>query len=126
MTAKPPNFPWSDDQIARALKPRALPIYTDDEIRTREDLMIAGMHSVSARRRGGRTSRAPEARGYIRRIVIEGAAFPSLSKALQRTPNGANTLKRISEFLAKCGFSVSQETIRRDLKLIGTHKLRLR
>jgi hypothetical protein len=126
MSAKPRNFPWSDEQIAKASKPRALPIYTDDEIRTREDLMIAGMHAVNAHRRGGRTRRIPEVRAEIRRMIIEDVAYPQLSKARQRTPNGENTLKCISEFLAKCDFNVSHETIRRDLKLIGTQRLRPR
>src|ERR1043165_1327805 len=124
MTEERSQFPWSDIKIEQATKPRALELFTEEEEQVREDLMIEGMRSIFARRRGGRTRRTPAARSYIRHMIIEDSAYPGLSRHLKKTPLGSNTVAQLRKVLESRGFSVSEETIRRDLKQIGLSKLR--
>ena len=124
MTRKRGRFRWSDVQIVRATGRRALPIYTAEDVKVREDLMNEGMNSVNARRRGGRTRRAPM--HIIRRILIEDAVYPKLEERLRKFPSGRNTVANIIKGLAALDVHAGEATIRSDLKIIGTKKLRSR
>jgi len=118
------RYRWSDAQIRNALAPRALPIYDDEEQKIRDDLITEGARHLLARRKGGRKPRDQQLRGEIRRILIMDV-YRSLKPYLRRKPTGTATITRVRDLLAeKYGFSVSSDTIVKDVKKIGSEKLR--
>lgn len=124
MTGGRSEFPWSDVQIQKALARRALPYYSDEELAILRDLAVVGAAHIRARRAGGQKPKSSAARGIIRRILIE-AIYPGLSSRLRKTPTGAATIARICDLLSeKYGFAASEETVLKDVRKIGTRKLR--
>jgi hypothetical protein len=118
------NFPWSDDQIRKALAPRALPVFDDEDLQVRQALAEEGARHVLARRKGGRKPRDQQVRGEIRRILIM-ELYRSLKPSLRRRPMGTTTITRVRDLLAeKYGFNVSPDTILKDVKKIGSERLR--
>jgi hypothetical protein len=122
------KFRWSDDQILKVIRPRALRVYTDEEWEILTDLAVVGADHILARRAGGRTPRQPAARGEIRRILIRsifGGSFRGLPPRLRKTPTAPRTLEKVRDILKQqYGFKVSEATVLKDVQKIGTRKLR--
>ncbi len=123
MAKRRAKYPWSDAQIRRAQAPRALPIYDDEEEKVRDDLLAEGARHLLARREGGRKPRPEQARREIRRLALEGV-YAALPKLLREKPTGQTTIAKARDLLSRCGFNVSEETVLKDVKKIGTAKLR--
>jgi hypothetical protein len=128
MTGFRSKLRWSDDQIRKALAKRALPYYTNEELEILRDLADVAWNQILARRRGGRTKRQPAVRGEIRRIVVsaifDGSFTPSLPPRFRKTPTAPPTLRKVSEILKRCGLTASEATVLKDVRKIGTRKLR--
>jgi hypothetical protein len=128
MTGSRSKLRWSDDQIRKALARRALAVYTNEELEILRDLAVVGWNQISARRAGGRIKRQPAARAEIRRILVsaifDGSFSPGLPPRLRKTPTAPPTLKKVCQILRQCGFIVSEATVLKDVKKIGTRKLR--
>jgi hypothetical protein len=117
-----PKFPWSDDQIGKAFKRRALPTVEQQKILW--DLAILGAEHILAVRAGGKKRRNSVVRGAIRRHVIQ-ALYSELDPELRKSPTGAETVGTIRDILAeKYNFNYSVETVSKDIKKIGTAALR--
>jgi hypothetical protein len=126
MSGSRSKFPWSDEQIHKALKRRALPVYTAEEQKILWDLAIVGAEHIFARRAGGQKPKHSGGRAAIRRILIE-EAYPELPCNLRKTPTGLETIGALRDILAeKYGFNYSVETIAKDIKKIGSSVLRRR
>ncbi len=124
MAKSRPGFPWSDQQIRKVLT-RALPVYSDEEFKVLKDLAVVGANHILDRRKGGRHLRDSVVRGQIRRILVTEIYRKELTKDLQQTPTGAKTISRICDILAeKYNWNYDRETILKDVKKIGTRKLR--
>jgi hypothetical protein len=143
MTARRSKLRWSDGQIRKALAPRALPAYTDEELEILRDLAAIGWDYTLARREGGRTPRQPGACAAIRRILVTAifdGSFPpkdddlddalparlreTLSLSRRKNPTSPETLRRVCNILRQCGFTASPATVLKDVRKIGTRKLR--
>jgi hypothetical protein len=117
------KFQWSDSQILKVIN-RALPVYTPQELRVLRDLAIQGAQHILARRAGGRKQNVTRARAGIRLILIAGI-YESLPLRLRKFPFGETTLARVCDELAeRYGFNIDIETLKKDVKKIGTRKLR--
>ena len=128
MAVRRPKFPWSDQQIIRALGPHANPDLKDERIV--RDLAEFGAQQILARREGGRKPTNLSARGKIRRIVISaifegsGGFAGYLPPRLRKTPTSPSTVRKVSQVLDKCGLKVSEATVKNDVKKTGSRKLR--
>jgi hypothetical protein len=119
-------FPWSDAQIRRAIRRRALPIYTEEELKVLRDLAIVGAEHISGRRAGGQKPKDSSVRAAIRRILIE-EGYSDLPSNLRKTPTGVETIGALRDILAeKYGFNYSEDTIVKDIKKIKPSVLRRR
>ncbi len=67
--------------------------------------------------------RREQARREIRRLALEGV-YAALPKLLREKPTGQTTIAKARDLLSRCGFNVSEETVLKDVKKIGTAKLR--
>jgi hypothetical protein len=124
MTDSSPEFPWSDEEIRRAIVRRAIPNYTKEELKVLRDLAEVGATHILARRAGGQKRRTPAVLADIRRILVK-LVYRDLAPGLQKTPTGARTIARIRDVLAEeHTIDVSEDTIRRDIREIGTSSLR--
>jgi hypothetical protein len=94
------------------------------------DLAEFGALQILARRKGGRKPNTLTARGEIRRILIssifEGKnGFAGLvPPRLRKTPTAPSTVKKVHQILVRCGWNDSETTVRKDIKKIGSRKLR--
>jgi hypothetical protein len=122
-TTSSPNFPYSNDQIQKAIAPRALPIYTEEELKVREALISEGAQHVMARRKGGQTDRGP-AKGAAARQAAIVEIYRDLPLPLRKQPWGNKTLAAVEDGLRCRGHHASVETIRRDLKTLGAQRLK--
>lgn len=125
----PPKFPWSDQQIREALgylEYHAIP-EPKSEIIIR-DLAKLGAKQILDRRRGGQERRIPAARGEIRRILVagifDGSFPPGLPQRFRKTPTASRTLRKVCEILEQCGLKVSEATVLKDVKKLGSRNLR--
>ena len=122
MTAGPPKFPWSDEQIRQALGPHAIPDPDDEKII--RDVAEVGAKHILDRRKGGKI---PTPRAEIRRLLIsiifEYPEF-NLPPRLRKTPTSPATLKKVWEILKQCGLETPEGTILNDVKKIGSRNLR--
>jgi hypothetical protein len=117
------RLPYSIPEIMAATAPRALPVYSDREIEIREALIMLGRDTALACSRGGR-ERPTIYKAAVRLILIEDL-FSKLSPAFKRTPTGTGTVNRLhKELAAQFRINVSTDTLIRDIKKIGTDKLR--
>jgi hypothetical protein len=123
IVARPPKFPYSEERMLEALRPRALPIYTKEEAAIREALITIGAQQISARRKGGLTDRKPAVNAAHRQATIV-TIFAKLPSTLSKTPTGTGTISAIQRKLAQEGHAASIETIERDIKALGTGALR--
>jgi hypothetical protein len=113
----------SDAQIRKAVAPRALPVYSQEELEIRDALTEEGARQLLSRRAGGRSNSQGVRAGVRRQLITE--LYRDLSPCLKRTPTGARTITRITEILAvKYGWNVSSDTVLKDVKEIGTACLR--
>jgi hypothetical protein len=128
MAARRPKFPWSDQQIIQALGFHAIPDLQAEKIV--RDLAEFGALQILARRKGGRKPNTLTARGEVRRILIsiifEGKnGFAGLlPPRLRKTPTGPSTVKKVHQILVQCGWNNSKATVLKDIKKIGSRKLR--
>jgi hypothetical protein len=123
MTKKRAGFRWSDEQIKRATRPRAIDIYDEEEEQVRRDLITEGVRAVAARRRGGRTFKKQSSRAMIRRTII--SEVYKDNPGLRKTPTADQNLDKVRKILAtRYNFNYSRETIRKDVLLIGAEQLR--
>jgi hypothetical protein len=113
----------SDAQIRKAIAPRALPVYSEEDLETRERLVEIGAQSKLACRKGGRSNRRSSDLRRKRLIMIPDV-YRNLSPSLKKTPTGARTIAHITDRLAKLGVQISTNTVRRDIVEIGTNNLR--
>jgi hypothetical protein len=117
------RLPYSIPEIMAATAPRALPVYSDREMEIREALLTLGRDTALARSRGGR-ERAIVWKSKVRPILIENL-FSSLPPVFKKTPTSTRTVGRLREQLsAQFQINISTETLIRDIKKIGTGKLR--
>jgi hypothetical protein len=128
MTARRPKFPWSDQQIIHALGPQGIP--DPDDERIVRDLAVFGAAQILARREGGRKPNIPSARGEIRRILVS-AIFEGkdgyaglLPPRLRKTPTAPSTVEKVRQILVQHGWNDSEATILKDIKKIGSSRLR--
>jgi hypothetical protein len=127
MTNRRPKFRWSDRQIVEALN-RPLP-YDEDEIIIR-DLAEFGALQILARREGGRKPRTTSARAEFRRLLISiifkepGGLRDLLPPRLRKTPTAPPTVRKVHQILGQCGWKVSEATVLKDVKKIGSRNLR--
>lgn len=129
MTARPPKFPWSNQQIRDALRyleHHAIPDPTAETIV--RDLAEFGAKQLLDRRRGGRERRIPAARGEIRRLLVsaifDGSIRPGLPQSFRSTPTAPRTLRRVCEILGQCGLDTSEATVLKDVRKLGSRNLR--
>lgn len=128
MTARRPKFPWSDQQIRGALGPHGIP--DPDDKRILRDLADLGAKHILDRRKGGRKPRIVSARGDIRRILVStifeghGGWVGLLPPRLRKNPTSPPTLKKVRQILEQCGWKVSEATILKDVKKLGSRNLR--
>jgi hypothetical protein len=128
MTARRAKFRWSNQQIIEALGPHAIP--DPDDERIVRDLAEFGALQILARREGGRKPTIQSARGEIRRIVISaifegsGGYAGLLPPRLRKTPTSPSTIRRVHQIVGRCGWKVSEATVKNDVKKIGSRNLR--
>jgi len=115
----------SDTQIRKATAPRALPVYSEDELETREWLVERGAQGELARRKGGRAKRPSSDLCRIRRTILIPDIYEHLGPSLKKTPTGVKTIARVQDRLKEVfGVHVARETVKRDITAITTGKLR--
>jgi hypothetical protein len=120
------QFPWSDEEIRKAIARRALPIYTKKDLKVLSDLAEVGAIHILARRAGGQKRRTPAVLGDIRRILVK-LVYRGLAPSLQKTPTGVRTRARIRDILAReHNIDASEDTILKDIQKIGSSSLRNR
>jgi hypothetical protein len=117
------TFQYSEEKILEALRPRALPIYTEEEAEIREALILAGAGHILGRRKGGLTDRSQAIAAACRQATIV-AIYKTLTRSLSKTPTGTRTIAELDRQLQQNACAVSTETIKRDLKALGTGALR--
>jgi hypothetical protein len=123
----PSEFPWSDEQVRKAVEPRGAAIYDEEELRVLQDLAVIGAKHILARRKGGRQRRMSTARGEVRRMLvfwIFDGSFPGLPPRLRKTPTSPPTVRKVHAILKQCGWTDSEETVLKDIKKLGSDNLR--
>ena len=123
LAAHAAKFPYSEEKMLEALRPRALPIYTEEESAIREAVLSVGARHISARRKGGLTDRKPAVNAACRQAAIV-VILKKLPRALSKTPTGTKIIDAIQRRLTQEGNAASVETIERDIKALGTEALR--
>ena len=128
MTARQPKFPWSDQQIHEALGPHGIPDPDDEKII--RDLAEVGAKHILDRRSGGRKPTISSSRGEIRRMLVsiifegQGSWAGLLPPRLGKTPTSPRTLRKVRELLEQCGHKVSEATVLKDVRKLGSRSLR--
>ena len=93
------KFVRTDEEILKAVAPRALPVYAPDELEVRNELAEEGALHTLSRRQGGRSQKDQSSRASIRRLLIE-FLYPTLRSDLRKHPTGAATIAHVRETLA--------------------------
>jgi len=129
MTARRSKFPWSDQQIRGAIGPHGIPDPADDKII--RELAEVGAKHILDRRKGARMPRKSSAPANIRRLLVSvifkgdpESNWAALSPRLRKTPTSPQTLKKVREILERCGWKISEATILKDVKKLGSRNLR--
>jgi hypothetical protein len=125
MSTRRAKFPWSDDQIRNAIGFHAIPDSVDEKII--RDLAQVGAKHIMDRRRGGRKPNNLTSRAAIRKllvsIIFSDREF-NLPTRLRKTPTSPPTLRKVCEILNQCGYRVSEMTVLKDVKELGSGNLR--
>ena len=113
----------SDEQIIEATRPRALPIYTEEELKVREQLIELAARTLLSRRNGAQKPRDQTERVQRRRALIVGEYW-HLPQNQRRPPSDPHMIENLREILRRQhNLNVSFSTIERDLRKIGIRNL---
>jgi hypothetical protein len=123
MSKKRRSVQLSEEEILRAIRPRALPIFSEDELKVLEELAQIGARTIFSRR-GGAQKRRKQSEDVFKRQAILAAEYWHLPVTRRRPLSDPRMIEDLRDILRQThNIHVSSATVERDVKAIGIKTL---